>query len=401
VNNQYGQEFMYATGPDGTPHMQPMTPGHNAPDLQGQMPPPYLPYAAGVAQMNQPGFWTTNPNDQSGMPIFVPGNAPGMPMLGGHEARRMVFNPATGQYNSIPAGGMNGGRGLTGAGPNFMGHGMPYGGGMNMPALLPRNGMHGGMDHDMHGSYGGEYRDRRDRDRDYGRRDDRNDMRGRDRDRHHDRDGARNGRHNPNAAGVNPVRDSLVDEFRNTYGKSRQWGLRDLLGHVVAFCQDQHGSRFIQQRLEVCTDVDKQLIFDEIIPAAQGLITDVFGNYVLQKLFEYGTPDQCESLAILLKGQAVQLSMQMYGCRVVQKALEYVGTPRLIELVQEFESPPVSFTCCVGWCVVYWRELYSICEFRATGSGSYDTPSHIFVVRPCPCFLRDITDHFFITRSCY
>jgi pumilio RNA-binding family len=190
---------------------------------------------------------------------------------------------------------------------------------------------------DDHRGYGHDYRDRRDRDRDYGRRDDRDMRGGRDRDRDRDRGGR-----DRQSAGINPVRDSLVDEFRNTYGKSRQWGLRDLLGHVVAFCQDQHGSRFIQQRLEVCTDVDKQLIFDEIIPSAQSLMTDVFGNYVLQKLFEYGTPDQCESLAILLKGQAVQLAMQMYGCRVVQKALEYVGTPRLIELVQEFESPPVS-----------------------------------------------------------
>jgi pumilio RNA-binding family len=110
---------------------------------------------------------------------------------------------------------------------------------------------------------------------------------------------------------------------------------------VVAFCQDQHGSRFIQQRLEVCSDVDKQLIFDEIIPSAHLLMTDVFGNYVLQKLFEYGSPEQCETLAQLLTGQSVQLAMQMYGCRVVQKALEYVSTQRLIALVSEFESPPV------------------------------------------------------------
>ena len=47
------------------------------------------------------------------------------------------------------------------------------------------------------------------------------------------------------------------DEFRSTYGKSRQWGLCDLLGHVVAFCQDQHGSRFIQQRLEVRATPDR------------------------------------------------------------------------------------------------------------------------------------------------
>jgi pumilio RNA-binding family len=141
------------------------------------------------------------------------------------------------------------------------------------------------------------------------------------------------------------VRDSLVEEFRSTYGKSRQWGLRDLSQHVVAFCQDQHGSRFIQQRLEVCSDVDKQLIFDEIIPSAQSLMTDVFGNYVLQKLFEYGTPDQCEALALLLKGQSVQLAMQMYGCRVVQKALEYVSTTRLIDLVTEFENPQLLLRC--------------------------------------------------------
>ncbi len=51
------------------------------------------------------------------------------------------------------------------------------------------------------------------------------------------------------------------------------WELVDLLGHAVAFCQDQHGSRFIQQKLEVCADVDKQLIFDEIVPAAHSLMT--------------------------------------------------------------------------------------------------------------------------------
>jgi pumilio RNA-binding family len=153
------------------------------------------------------------------------------------------------------------------------------------------------------------------------------------------------GNQNQNSSAVNPMRDPLVDEFRSTYGKSRQWGLVDLLGHVVAFCQDQHGSRFIQQRLEVCIGVDKQLIFDEIMPSAHLLMTDVFGNYVLQKLFEFGTPEQCENLANLLTDQSVQLSMQMYGCRVVQKALEYVSTSRLITLVQEFESPPVLLRC--------------------------------------------------------
>ena len=96
---------------------------------------------------------------------------------------------------------------------------------------------------------------------------------------------------------------------------------------------------------EVCDDDEKELVFQEILPVSLPLMTDVFGNYVLQKLFEYGTPDQCEQLGLLLAGQAVQLSMQMYGCRVVQKALEYVNTERLMALVSEFEDPPVLLRC--------------------------------------------------------
>ena len=139
-----------------------------------------------------------------------------------------------------------------------------------------------------------------------------NDNRQNERRERRDREEREYGRSSGNSTGGNnPVRDPLVDEFRCTYGKSRQWGLSDLLGHVVAFCQDQHGSRFIQQRLEICTEMDKQLIFDEIMPMAHLLMTDVFGNYVLQKLFEYGTPEQCEALAVMLSGQAVQLSMQV------------------------------------------------------------------------------------------
>jgi hypothetical protein len=391
----------------------------------------FIQFPGGVTAVNQQGiptgYWTTGggPNDPTnqmqngGMPMqmFMNGQqaaAMGMPgmALGGMDTnRRMVFNPATGQYNSVPvtgsmmgggvqqnqAGGNRGGPNLNGPGANGGGaYGLNQsmmggsGNSLNIPMLLPRNqnqlggavgGGVGGMP-DMDGSmfmhlnhhgnnlnrddndrggnnymdnYGRDNRDRRnDRDnyRDNGRgndRDNRNGGRDRDNNRdNRDRNGRNNSQSNNNNSGVNPVRDSLVEDFRSTYGKSKQWGLRDLLGHVVAFCQDQHGSRFIQQRLEVCSDVDKQLIFDEIIPAAQSLMTDVFGNYVLQKLFEYGTPDQCESLALLLKGQSVQLAMQMYGCRVVQKALEYVNTPRLIELVAEFESPPVR-TITIAW----------------------------------------------------
>lgn len=47
---------------------------------------------------------------------------------------------------------------------------------------------------------------------------------------------------------------------------------------------DQYGSRFIQQKLETATDEEKNAIFPEILPYGRTLMTDVFGNYVIQKV---------------------------------------------------------------------------------------------------------------------
>jgi len=64
--------------------------------------------------------------------------------------------------------------------------------------------------------------------------------------------------------------------------------LQDIIGHIVEFSGDQHGSRFIQQKLEEAAPAEKQMVFKEILPSALRLMTDVFGNYVIQKFFEHG-----------------------------------------------------------------------------------------------------------------
>ncbi|KAF8495613.1 armadillo-type protein [Gautieria morchelliformis] len=114
------------------------------------------------------------------------------------------------------------------------------------------------------------------------------------------------------------LRSALLDEFRAN--KTRKWELRDIFGYVVEFSGDQHGSRFIQQKLESATSEEKEIVFDEIVPDnALQLIQDVFGNYVIQKLFEHGTQVQKTVLANAMEGHILALSLQMYGCRVVQK----------------------------------------------------------------------------------
>ena len=82
--------------------------------------------------------------------------------------------------------------------------------------------------------------------------------------------------------------------------------------------------RFIQQKLERATPAEKQMVFNEILSAAYSLMTDVFGNYVIQKFFEFGTSEQKQTLAQRVRGHVLPLALQMYGCRVIQKALESI-----------------------------------------------------------------------------
>ncbi|TKR72691.1 hypothetical protein L596_020103 [Steinernema carpocapsae] len=131
-------------------------------------------------------------------------------------------------------------------------------------------------------------------------------------------------------------RSQLLDEFRNN--RSPQLQLSDLGKHVVEFAQDQHGSRFIQQKLERASHKEKQAVFEEVIAHAHPLMTDVFGNYVIQKFFEYGTEPQKTALTNAIRGNVLTLALQMYGCRVIQKALESIESSQQLEILKEMEG---------------------------------------------------------------
>lgn len=91
---------------------------------------------------------------------------------------------------------------------------------------------------------------------------------------------------------------------------------------IIFLFYSQHGSRFIQQLLETATEAEKADIFAEIEYSAANLMNDLYGNYVIQKFFEFGNSYQIQLLCDLLKGNVLTLSFQTYGCRVVQKAIE-------------------------------------------------------------------------------
>jgi hypothetical protein len=123
-----------------------------------------------------------------------------------------------------------------------------------------------------------------------------------------------------------PSSASILDEFRLNKQNLSHLSLETLLNSSISLTDlacDQHGSRFIQQRLEGNnSEQERQLAYINLTQETLRLSVDVFGNYVMQKLLELGTAEQRKLIVSQLVGSVYMLSLQQYGCRVVQKALE-------------------------------------------------------------------------------
>jgi pumilio RNA-binding family len=90
--------------------------------------------------------------------------------------------------------------------------------------------------------------------------------------------------------------------------------------------------------METATDAEKADVFAEIEGSAAKLMEDLFGNYVIQKFFEFGSTPQIEVLCDLLKCAVFKLSLQTYGCRVVQKAIECLPLELQVRVVSELDG---------------------------------------------------------------
>lgn len=134
------------------------------------------------------------------------------------------------------------------------------------------------------------------------------------------------------------LRSQILEDFRNNTKSNKAFTLRDVYGHIVEFSGDQHGSRWIQQKLEVANSDEKSHVFEEILVNINQLTTDIFGNYVIQKLYERGDQVQKKLLAQQMRGHVRELSTHSYGCRVVQTALDHVLADQQIEIVKELQK---------------------------------------------------------------
>ncbi|XP_031253123.1 pumilio homolog 12 [Pistacia vera] len=118
----------------------------------------------------------------------------------------------------------------------------------------------------------------------------------------------------------------------------------EVTGRIYLMAKDQHGCRFLQRKISEGTSEDIEKIFVEIIDHIVELMTDPFGNYLVQKLLEVCNEDQRMQIlhAITRKaGDLVRISCDMHGTRAVQKVIETLKSPEQFSLVVSSLKPSI------------------------------------------------------------
>lgn len=110
--------------------------------------------------------------------------------------------------------------------------------------------------------------------------------------------------------------------------------LYQMKGRIVEISKDRDGSKFIQRRLRAADVSEMQIAFDEAMPAIEELWDDVYGNYILQGMLEFGTEDMKDKIAKrMIDGDLVSLATKVYGCRLIQKALDTLDKEHVANIV--------------------------------------------------------------------
>uniref|UniRef100_A0A453K4V2 PUM-HD domain-containing protein n=1 Tax=Aegilops tauschii subsp. strangulata TaxID=200361 RepID=A0A453K4V2_AEGTS len=109
-------------------------------------------------------------------------------------------------------------------------------------------------------------------------------------------------------------------------------GLRGYMYHVA---RDQHGCRFLQQRLD---DGKREVdfIFTGVARHAVDLMVNPFGNYLMQKLLAVCSEEQRMGIVLTLTKDPfvlVRISLNVHGTRAVQKLIESLRAREEIQLV--------------------------------------------------------------------
>ena len=115
----------------------------------------------------------------------------------------------------------------------------------------------------------------------------------------------------------NPIKTNIEDENINL----------EIISHAPSFIRDQTGCRLIQKKIDENPKISDN-IFESLYYELMTMSTDLFGNYVVQKLLDNINIEKLEKFTQLISIKFNYIATSTYGTRVIQKLLEIVSLPK-------------------------------------------------------------------------
>lgn len=118
--------------------------------------------------------------------------------------------------------------------------------------------------------------------------------------------------------------------------------LDKFVGDIYSICKDQHGCRYLQKVLDERNPEKVEIIFNETKDHVTELMTDLFGNYLCQKLLECVNSDQRTVLVQNASPDLTKIALNPHGTRALQKMIEYsVAAEQVAIIVLSLKSDVV------------------------------------------------------------
>ena len=107
--------------------------------------------------------------------------------------------------------------------------------------------------------------------------------------------------------------------------------------NLAAFAFDHDGVNALQKVIYMASPTELTLIIQELSPRLRDLSVDAYGNYIVQALLK---SSKDERMTLLITGSAVYgrvltLSLHIYGCRVIQAALDVLPYEAKLKIADE------------------------------------------------------------------
>ena len=135
--------------------------------------------------------------------------------------------------------------------------------------------------------------------------------------------------------GRSPASAELREMQRRAETKSQYADatLEQFVGSIYLLCRDQHGCRFLQRQLDLLGSKAADLIFNEVKVHTVDLMSDCFGNYLIQKLIEKAKPEQRLELARITAPKIVLVASNPHGTRALQKLIACAVTDEIKRVI--------------------------------------------------------------------